>query len=157
MVGKKRAVFSGLFDGTSDEVRFESGSSFYQQIQEIVKENLESSSEEEDANFEQKMDDEAKIDDPVNFGSDDVNTEGVSVQATHPVDQPQQQNQKLEQKNGQIQKMNLPQAFNLREVMKELHITRDRDSLKIEAKGDSARLLADVFRSMADLFSPLDS
>ena len=108
-------------------------------------------------NFEQKMDDEAKIDDPVNFGSDDVNTEGVSVQATHPVDQPQQQNQKLEQKNEQIQKMNLPQAFNLREVMKELHITRDRDSLKIEAKGDSARLLADVFRSMADLFSPLDS
>lgn len=153
LVGKKKAVFSGLFDGTSDEIRFESGSGFYQQIQEIVKENVEVSMEEDEANFKQELSEETEMDVRGDFSSDEVSTEGVSVQATHSSGQ----NQKMEQKDNQVQKSVPPHAFNLREVMKDLQITRDRDTLKIEAKGDSARLLADVFRGMADLFSPLDS
>ncbi len=37
LVGDKRALFTGLFDGTSDEVPFDSAGSFMTQVQEIVR------------------------------------------------------------------------------------------------------------------------
>ena len=36
LVGAKQALFSGLFDGTSDEVRFDGSASFLQQVEKLV-------------------------------------------------------------------------------------------------------------------------
>ncbi|HEY4180566.1 MAG TPA: hypothetical protein VGM90_27165 [Kofleriaceae bacterium] len=48
LVGDKQALFSGLFDGTSDEVAFDSSGSFLSRVREIVREEQDEQDEQDE-------------------------------------------------------------------------------------------------------------
>ncbi|MEO8706433.1 MAG: DEAD/DEAH box helicase, partial [Kofleriaceae bacterium] len=75
IVGGKRALFTGLFDGTSDEVPFDSAGSFLAQVREVV-EMPATSSPETDSD-----DDELEPDDPIDAVSE-IAPHGVASPAT---------------------------------------------------------------------------
>lgn len=132
LVAKKQAVFSGLFDGTSDEVRFESGGGFYKQIQEITK----------DQSVDLRADEE-DVSEPVLLESADSMDNSDTIQFA-----PEPEKKSPANLNAIAQ--------DLKKSMSGIKVARDNGKLKIEAEGESAALLAQVFRGMAELFSGLE-
>ena len=56
IVGNKRAFFRGLFDGTSDEVTFETSGGFVSRLEKVIEPAIVSKLEEEDPAGERELD-----------------------------------------------------------------------------------------------------
>lgn len=139
LVEQKRDVFLTLFEKDSDQFIFNKDSSFYQQVRNVIGEDVGEVIEgekwnEPPGNFEDSVESRI-VGEEVEFNEDLLNT--------------------LPEKNiTQVPVHNdLPSpSF---ELLKNIKIEQSEGSLKIEASGESAKLMADMFRTMALIFDQL--
>jgi SNF2 family DNA or RNA helicase len=182
LVGQKRAVFNELFDGTGDEVIYDKASSFYEQVRSVVQEldirpdysdlTLESESSDTDI-LAEELDCPELCDDIVppdeELGeiaskailvtsieaqspesSDIVSNSSESSDIASPSPKPSPEknlSDPIPEAPSPISAENLWNAF--REVKVE---KTQQGTLRIEASGESAKLLAGMFRGMAEMF-----
>ena len=138
LVSGKKALFEGLFDGTSDEVRFERGGSFMQTLSRIIKaaEPPRRAPEDEGATEEaqaQERDLQQTLD-----TADDV--EPLAATAA----------ELIEIKPPGATAAQLPAAQKLMELFSSLRITPAADGrVSIEAAPEAAASLAAVFQGLA--------
>ena len=171
LVGQKKAVFNELFDGTSDEVHYEENSSFYEQVQSVMKQ-LNPSME----TIDSESDEDELLDREIDILNDDIEvpeektaspTEELPTQ-TEPSTQtessqepenpesmtPAKGNEEYATANNDVpQPTSAPKAEDVFNAFRNIKMEKTASgTLKIEASGDSAKLLAGLFRGMADLF-----
>jgi hypothetical protein len=157
LVGRKKAVFDELFDGTSDEVRFEGRQGFYQQVQKIMGDlNAPSQvtidvdeGDEESPEMIESMDEAI----PELVTAD---AEGTDESLADP------ESESLEpaklQPEPSIPASVASWGTNLDEAFRGIRVNRtEAGGVRLEAEGPSAALLSKVFRGMADLFGSLGS
>ncbi|MGK5085036.1 DEAD/DEAH box helicase [Bdellovibrionota bacterium FG-1] len=124
LVAQKRAVFQGLFEGQSDEVIFERTGSFYSQVRNVM--------------------DELKIK-PAPTDTPDSAEDQLTVEAVDEAVAP------LQAAESPI--LNTSDVQSLQAAFQNLKVSRtEGGGLRLEAEGNSAQLLAGVFRGLADLF-----
>jgi superfamily II DNA/RNA helicase len=128
LVSEKRALFSGLFDGSSDEVRFERSGSFLSQLERVVEPLPAAVASEADEADGEEPDLEARIEEEVS-----VETRKEELQADSMTSAP-------------------PSAAAVRELFAGVEIRRRVDGgIAIEARPESAQTLLSLFEGMAGL------
>jgi len=138
LVGQKKAVFDALFDDQADQVVFDEDANFYKQVQNVIQDlNVEPRGAIEEAEDEKSF----EIDDAATSVCDDVIDDG---DFTKREDGDAVANQISD---APLTSGSLINAF---ENIKVEH--SPSGALKIEASGESAKILASMFKGMANLF-----
>ncbi|MGK5087495.1 DEAD/DEAH box helicase, partial [Bdellovibrionota bacterium FG-2] len=152
LVGNKRAVFNALFDGHSDEVVFENGGGFYSQVQNVMHEMkltpdvLDAPDDSDAENSDAETSDSEVSEEPV-LAAPPAPAVTEAVVESVMADVLNSGEQALPSLSSGLSSETLAKAFS------ELKIAKSTDGvLSIEARGESAKLLAGLFRGMADLF-----
>lgn len=131
MVGSKKALFTGLFDGTTDEVTFERSGSFLSRLERIVAPTLEPvmtrarevADSEDDAT-------EREVDAVIAAGDESGDAPGPTAREPRPADS----------------------AADLQRLFSGLTVQRTaRGGLVIEAPPETASTLAALFSGMAEI------
>jgi superfamily II DNA/RNA helicase len=133
LVSEKRALFSGLFDGTSDEVRFERSGSFLARLERLVE--VSGATVHAAAPVEEEPEEEARADEEIDDlvqsaveagGMTSAPAGSAEPTSAHPVD--------------------------VRELFAGVRVLRREDGgLVIEARQEAARTLLGLFEGMAEL------
>jgi hypothetical protein len=127
-VRNKQALFSGLFDGDTNEVMFDEGGSFMATVQRLV--------------------------DPAEAEADaEIDAEGVDPDEPQPLDDSERLEAALDAADERLKRPpELPNPHELRELFGELRIERGADgSVRIDASARAAQALGAVFSGMATL------
>ena len=159
LVAQKRQVFNALFDGTCDEVVFDSRGAFYTQVQKIVNQFVDTASNVTDTESADEIDAEVALSGDLGQISDTFETDLLPVFNKEP--QSLKENQQIIEDNVTPEcdlqteslesKNNL--SFDLEAAFKNMHIEKtESGGIKIEAEGESANILVKVFKGMAQLF-----
>jgi SNF2-related domain/Helicase conserved C-terminal domain len=136
LVSEKRALFTGLFDGTSDEIRFERSGSFLSRLERIVEpapgEAGAGETEEEDDELEAGGAGEVKEDELEARGATETGAAGfAATDAAGPVP---------------------PSAAAVRELFAGVAVRRrDDGGITIDARPESSQALLSLFEGMASL------
>lgn len=137
LVDDKKALFSGLFDGTSDEVSFDRGGSFFSRIERVFEPSesapvTDGETEDEEAVAETAPDLSDTIDAEARAAVAGTGTSSV------PVEPPP-----------------VPSADQIRDLFASLVIRPGNDGkVTFEAQAESAASLAAIFRGLALAFTP---
>jgi superfamily II DNA or RNA helicase len=133
LVSEKRALFSGLFDGTSDEVRFERSGGFLARLERLVE--VSGATVHAAAPVEEEPEEEARADEEIDDlvqsaveagGMTSAPAGSAEPTSAHPVD--------------------------VRELFAGVRVLRREDGgLVIEARQEAARTLLGLFEGMAEL------
>jgi superfamily II DNA or RNA helicase len=131
LVGSKRAFFTGLFDGTSDEVAFERSGSFISRVERIVAPaTLAASARAEDVGVADDAAAEREIDEVVAAGDESADATRASAPGTEP----------------------MLSAHAIQRLLSGLSVQRTAGGgLLIEAPPETASTLAVLFSGMAQL------
>jgi hypothetical protein len=151
LIAQKRAVFEALFDGTSDEVRFDESSSFMTQVREAVQTFTSrdtAPAESDDAEVE-AMDvarEDGKFSDELVL---DVGSQS---------DSPVEEKMVSAEANIKCSPSSVPNARQVAEFMRGVRFERAPDgAIRIEADGAAAAVLSEAFMSMGRMFGALAS
>ena len=159
LVGRKRAVFTELFDGTSNEVVFDDKENFYRQINTVMQEFV--SPPEVAAATE-----EAESDEDLAQLNDVIEENQINVEEEIPIETISSERtligavsgSALRKEHDPTQKESTASlgsnlTTDLAEAFRGIKIQQTPEGrLQLEADGSSAKLLADVFRGLASLF-----
>ncbi len=147
-VAGKRAFFSGLFDGTSDEIRFESDGSFLSQLERLVEPaevpgaTTKQDGRQEDADVEEDDPDFAQL---ANADPDD----SVTGRPAPAVDQA---SVAVDQSRAPSAAATRPTDETIRELFGAITVRQtERGGIAIEAPPEAAAALVSVFEGMANL------
>ena len=147
LVGNKRALFTGLFDGTSDEVTFERSGTFMSRIERVIEKPAvtDLGAAEESLSEESTLADEAVAD----FSDAEAKEPAARLTTTAPaalvsaVEAP-----------AAASATALPPAAELAQLFAKLEVQRAHDgSLHIKAPPEAATALAAVFGGLAQMLS----
>jgi len=143
LVAQKRAVFNGLFEGQSDEVIFERKGSFYSQVRNVMDELKIKPSPSESADSPEDLEELIETDEKIE----------VQTAATDSVETISHREIKNDVR-VESPILHAADLHSLKSAFQKLKVSRtDAGGLRLEAEGDSAQLLAGVFRGLADLFA----
>ena len=138
LVSDKRALFTGLFDGASDEVRFDRSGSFLSRLEKIVEPVTVPDLPEDAAVQEAETSADRELDEMVSAADES--------QDAAPVLQPEQ----TAQPNRVAPPESLPSAVELTHLLAQLSIrSTNTGNIVIEAPPDAAASLAGLFEGMA--------
>ena len=131
LVGSKKAFFTGLFDGKTDEVAFERSGSFLSRIERIVAPAISpATARVEDVDVSEDDDAEREIDAVVAAGDESRDARGVRASGAAPT----------------------PSAAEIQRLVSGLIVRRTHSGgLVIEAPPETASTLAALFSGMAQL------
>ena len=131
IVGSKRALFTGLFDGTTDEVAFDRSGSFLSRIERIVAPTpVPSAARPQDVTVSDDDSADREIDAVVAAGDESSDVSSAAVAAAEP----------------------MPSAAEIQSLVSRLTVQRTASGgLIIEAPPDTASTLATLFSGIAQL------
>jgi SNF2 family DNA or RNA helicase len=130
LVGSKKAFFTGLFDGTTDEVAFERSGSFLSRVERIIAPAISSSTVRAEDVSASDDETEREIDGMMAAGDESADVARPAVPGTEP----------------------MPSAPEIQSLLSGLTVQRtDRGGLLIEAPPETASTLAALFSGMGQL------
>lgn len=150
LVGDKKAVFTGLFDGKTDEIRFEQTASFAQRLQTLVKDTTgeptaeatesEGSVGDEDRDIDLSDDEDARTSTPIVEATGDVAAIGSAISAAAEIP--------IAAAVATTTAASPPTSG----ILDGIRVSRAADgSLSLTAPPEAARVLAKAFDILADL------
>jgi hypothetical protein len=131
LVGSKTALFTGLFDGTSDEVTFERSGSFLSRIERIVAPAISPAPVRADVSVSEDDGAEREVEAVVAAGDESCDVAGAAAPRAEP----------------------MPSAGEIQRLISGLTVQRTASGgMVVEAPPDTASTLAALFSGMAQLF-----
>jgi SNF2 family DNA or RNA helicase len=161
LIGDKQALFKGLFDGSSDEVRFDRSGSFIGRLERIVKPVEVPELDEEAEEFEEpdEMEPPAVTASPRPAGEEDPQTEDVEPERRPPAQSPAAPASERRASPGGAREAGAageapPSGARIRSMLSSIAVRRTpAGGIAIEAPPEAADTLAAMFSGMAELLS----
>lgn len=138
LVASKRALFTNLFDGSSNEVVFEESASFLEKIKEFVSEIPVGESVDLDDDYE-GIDDRDVLDEQIDIIPEDLVLEPEKLDVSS-------------LNNTDLKEPPIKTGFDLPSLLSQIKIERSKDGgITLSAPPSSAALLADLFEGFGKL------
>jgi len=151
LVGQKKAVFDALFDGESDQICFDKNTGFYQQVKEVVSDTVskEIDLEEDQINMEDltlldSLPTEAAAPDLAEEKRDEVQENQVATASAH------DNINKLSHSTNLSEK--IQSDTDSLGLFKDVKIEMKNGVFKVEARDETAKLMADAFKMLGRIF-----
>lgn len=147
LIGEKKALFSGLFEGTSDEVQFDRSGSFLSRIERVIEPAEVPETREEESEFEEEVAVERELEEIVTAADEtaDIRVPDVAQGA----------NGGTKQKPPELRPDSIraqASAEDVRNLFAQLQIRpQPNGGVSIEAPPEAAATLATLFEQMAKL------
>jgi superfamily II DNA or RNA helicase len=145
IIGNKQALFSGLFDGTSDEVKFEGNAGFMSQLEKIVEPIVIPESAQQLLKQQEDVVDEIEdLEQNVNPTIEQELSDRLPIEG--------QQINDSSQSSPKISSPSSSTSQDLSQLFSEMRVERNNDGrLTISAPSNVAPILAQVFESFAKM------